>query len=80
MKEEMELNGEWWGYIEKDMAKYGIDSEEHLISLKTTKFSLEKLMDKEISKQDLEEEKSINDALPESQMQEQEEEAQQQHI
>ena len=37
-------------------------------------------MDKEISKQDLEEEKSINDALPESQMQEQEEEAQQQHI
>ena len=66
-------------YIEKDMHKYGIESEEHLIALKTTKFSLEKLMDKEISKQDLEEEKSIHDALPESQMQEREGVAQQ-HI
>ena len=37
-------------------------------------------MDKEISKQDLEGEKSINDALPESQMEEQKDEAQQQHI
>ena len=69
MKEEMELGGEWWVYVEQDRSKYGIESKEHLISLKTTKFSLEKLMDNEISKQDLEEEKSIIDALPDSQMQ-----------
>ena len=37
-------------------------------------------MDNEISKPDLEEEKSINDALPDSQMQEQQEEVLQQYI